>query len=51
MSHETVLPRELEERIDAFLRAGKSGSVELHVNCGSIQSWKVIEVGRIAPHK
>ena len=43
----SVLPKEIEERIAAFLAAGKSGSVELHINCGSVQSGKVIETGRV----
>lgn len=43
----SVLPAEVETRLAEFLAAGKSGSVELHVNAGSIESWKVIENGRI----
>lgn len=43
----TLLPPEVRDRLAAFLEAGKSGSVELHVNCGTIESWKVIEAGRI----
>jgi hypothetical protein len=43
----SVLPREIEERIADFLVAGKTGSVELHINGGSIESWKIIESGRV----
>ena len=43
----SVLPHEVEQRLAQFLAAGKTGSIELHVNAGSIQSWKMIETGRV----
>lgn len=43
-----LLPVEVEEALTAFMAAGKSGCVELHLNAGSIQSVKVTESLRIA---
>lgn len=43
----SLLPREIEERLQRFLEEGCTGSVELHINGGSISSFKVIENGRI----
>ena len=42
-----LLPPEIAARLQAFLASGKTGSVELHVNAGVIQSWKIVETGRV----
>ena len=44
----SVLPLEIEERLAEFLASGRTGSVSLHVNAGSIQSWEIRETGRVA---
>lgn len=43
-----LLPPEVEEALTAFMAAGKSGCVELHINGGSIQAAKVIEALHIS---
>ena len=47
MSEDTLLPVPVRERLADFLKAGGTGSFELHINGGSIQAWKVIENGRL----
>ena len=43
----SLLPREIEAKLEQFLVEGKTGSLELHINAGSIEAWKIIESGRI----
>ena len=43
----SLLPREVEEKLEEFLVAGKTGSMELHINAGSIEAWRIIESGRV----
>ena len=43
----TLLPREVEAKLEEFLRDGKTGSLELHINGGNIEAWKIIESGRV----
>lgn len=47
----SVLPREIEQRWADFLASGKTGSLEVHAVAGETASWKIIEVGRLTPHK
>lgn len=45
----SLLPREVEAKLEQFLADGKTGSLELHINGGSVQGWKLIESGRVKP--
>ena len=47
----SVLPPDVEERLRRFLADGCTGSIELHINAGSIQAWKVVESGRVDGRK
>ena len=43
----TLLPREVEERLEQFMVAGKTGSLELYIDAGSVRKWKLSETGKI----
>lgn len=43
----SLLPLEIAARLEAFLREGRTGAVELHVQAGSIKGWKIIESGKV----
>lgn len=43
----SLLPLDIAARLEAFMRDGKTGSVELHVLAGSIRGWKIIESGKV----
>lgn len=47
VTYVSLLPTEIEERLKRFLAEGCTGSIELHVNNGSISGFKVIESGRV----
>lgn len=52
VTYVSLLPPEVEERLKRFLSEGCTGSVELHINGGSISGFKVIESGRVkAPNR
>ena len=42
----SVLPAEVERQLAEFLAACKTGSVELHINAGSIETVKFTEAWR-----
>ena len=47
VTYVSLLPPEVEERLKRFLAEGCTGSIELHVNAGSIAGFKVVETGRV----
>ncbi len=46
----SLLPLKLEERLERLLAEGFTGSVEVHISAGSIETFKVIETVRIDGH-
>ena len=44
----SVLPSEVEDLLARFLADSRTGSIELHINNGSIQSYKIVETVRVS---
>jgi hypothetical protein len=42
-----LLPEELASLIRDFLAALKTGRVQLNINQGRIESWEIVEHGRV----
>lgn len=41
-----LLTRKLADRLDEFMKDGRTGAITLHIKDGSILAWEVKETGR-----
>lgn len=46
-SYVSALPTDVEERLLAFLAAGKTGQVTLHIHEGNVLRWEIAEMGHV----